>query len=101
MIFYVNGCKWAVVFVNEDDPHLWTGKGYTLGVTDLRNHIVYISRGLDNRKLFNVLKHECCHVFMYSYKYELDIPEEECLCQTIEAYGDDIHDLANNIYKRI
>lgn len=101
MIFYVNGYEWGIVFVPWDDPHLWFGDGFTLGVTDRKTHTVFIANDLDLDKLFYVLKHELCHVFVYSYQYDLDIPDEECLCQIVEVYGNDIDYLANNLYRRI
>ena len=48
-----------------------------------------------------VLIHEICNASMASYHIELTIDQEELLCNLMSTYGEEVIDIANNIFKRL
>lgn len=97
----INGINWDIVFVEPDDPVLWMGDGYTIGVTDLDDLTIYVANGLDDNLLQDVLQHECCHALMFSYEIFMDISSEECVCQIMELFSDELDILADQLYNEL
>lgn len=98
MVIEINGIEWCLCFVEPDDPILLTHDSYTLGVTDIYGRCIYIANNLDDETLYDVLTHELCHAWSYSYGYNISIPHEELMCQVVERCSDDIQDLATETY---
>lgn len=101
MKFSVNGDVWGIAFVPPFSDNLWMGDRFTLGVTDRKDNMIYLSEGLYGNILLSVLKHEICHAIMASYYIDMDIPDEECVCQIMEVYGDEVSDLAEEIMQNL
>ena len=84
----VNGVEWKFLFVNPEDYNLINNQGkYTLGMTDNNIHCVFISNNIYGKLLYNVLCHELCHVYIFSYNIYMDVEDEEHLAQFIADYG--------------
>lgn len=95
----INGVEWTVIFVDPYDERLFMDGDFTIGMTDLDHHEIYIANNLPDQLLWDCIKHEMCHGALFSYGYDLDVPDEECLCQIMEAHGEEIIQLADIIYK--
>lgn len=91
MFINVNGIRWNIVEVNPYNANLVTNSGkYTLGMTDNNIKTVFISNILKGDLLYNVMCHELCHVYCFSYGIYMDIEDEEHLAQFISDYGKSI-----------
>lgn len=97
----INGIDWYIAFVDPSSPYLWMGRGYTIGVTDIDTRTVYIADNLNEEVLQDVIRHEICHCFIASYGVLMDIDNEECLCQIVEKFSDEIDYLAEKIYREL
>ena len=96
--FNVNGIKWCVLAVPSSDTRLMRSDGvYTLGVTDLKLHMVFISDVLKGSLLTKVICHELCHVFALSYNYYMDIQTEEIVADFLSLYGREVFKVADEI----
>lgn len=99
-MFEINGILWRIFFCDPRDAVLYTGRtGFTLGVTDRELHMVFLSSELYGEKLRDVLMHEICHCFVYSYGIEIDVDDEECMCQFLEHYGEPVTFLTDEILR--
>ena len=88
MEIVVNNIRWKIIFVNPYNSNLITNNGvYTLGMTDNNLKCVFINNTLKGNKLYNVLCHELCHVYIFSYDIYMDVEDEEHLAQFISDYG--------------
>lgn len=101
MEFSVNGDVWGIAFVPPYSDYLWMGDRFTVGVTDRSDHMIYLSDGLYGNFLRAVLSHEICHAIMASYDIDMDIPDEECVCQIMENYGDEVSKLTEEIMENL
>lgn len=97
----INGIIWRVQFVKPSDTRLLMPTGYTIGVTDLDVHKIYISNNLTDEMLERCVLHELCHAIIYSYGLPIDVQDEECVCQVMEVFSDDVEDLADQIYEQL
>lgn len=97
----INGVWWDVQFVSPDDEILLMPTGWTIGVTDWNTKTIYVADNLSDEMTYNVLIHELCHCIIFSYGYQFNISDEECICQIMEQFSDDILDLADKIYETI
>ena len=107
-VFYVNGRKWSVIFVDPWDPILCDRtKTMTVATTDPVTSCVYLSRELKGEFLRHVLKHELGHAFMISYgmlnqlhsmtipKYWIDI--EEWICNLLADNATNLTSIADDL----
>lgn len=102
MMFNINGYDWEVVYVNPGSSALTRSNGtVTLGSCDISARTIYISKRLPEHMRKKVLIHEICHASMASYHIELTIDQEELLCDLMATYGEEVIDIANNIFKRL
>ena len=102
MYINVNGIRWGIVMVHSRSELLRRSDGIiTLGVTDCNTFEVYLCNELENGLLYNVLCHEICHVFVFSYGYYMTIEEEERLAQFIADFGRQIVDGTDSIIKNL
>lgn len=82
---------WMIRYVGNLDVHLFRSDGsLTIGSTDGHRKIIYISDLLRGKRLKRVMTHEICHAFCFEFGYELDMMEEERLCDFVSLYCDDI-----------
>ena len=68
MQIIINGILWNILFVNPYDKNLITDTGiYTLGMTDNNIKTIFISNVVEGDLLLDVLTHELCHAYIFSY----------------------------------
>lgn len=96
----INGETWCVLDVPPNSEKLKRSNGTSsLGATHGNEHRIYMSNKLYS-KYEHVLIHELCHAFCISYGIELDLLEEERLCNFVADYGYEILDIADMILKK-
>lgn len=99
MEFIVNGIKWNVYKVPPNSIHLRRSDGvFTLGVTDWNKRTVYLSNMLYGAFLRKVYIHEVCHAAIFSYGINLDLEQEEFLCDFIATYGDEVFSIVDDLF---
>ena len=102
MTFVVNNILWRIEFVKPNSSLLLRSDGSrTVGVTDRRTHMVYISNSLSGSFLHKVLCHEIVHTAICSYDVDLTIEQEELVADLIATYGEEIIDTANRLFERL
>lgn len=102
MLFSINNIPWEVVFVSPYDEILRKPDGtFTIGVTDRETQTIYISYELYGELLRKVISHEVCHSAIFSYDYDMDIPDEECLCDVLATHGAEVDFLTDRILEEI
>ena len=108
MIFYMNGIRWAVRFVNPTSSRLIDRTNtLTLATTDPSTSCIYISKGISGELLKHVIRHELAHCVMLSYDLLTDIHKmvkkqywvyaEEWMCNFIADHNEEITKLENDI----
>lgn len=98
----VNGIKWNLDFVSPNSDVLRRKNGeYTVGMTDLNTHTIYISNSISGSFFHKVLRHELCHAYCISYGIYLPIIYEEILCDAIATYGESIIDMSKCISENL
>ena len=101
-MFQINGISWNVVFVPASSSELMRSDGSrTVGMTDWNQKTVFVSRSLYGPFLRKVLIHEICHTAVFSYGIELNIEQEEFLCDFIASYGDEIFGVVDELFRAI
>ena len=101
-MFNINGETWYIKFVRPLDSVFVMDSGeYTIGVCDDPSKTVYLADTLRGKLLKKVLCHEIVHCAMFSYNVELNYEQEELLANIIATYGNEILDIANDIFKRL
>lgn len=94
----INGQYWSIVYVGANSRHLIRSDGSkTIGMTDGRDNIIYLYKGLRGRLLDKVLAHELVHAFMFSYNILIDIDQEEYIADWVSIYGRDLIYLLDDI----
>lgn len=102
MIFQINGIEWTVKYVDYTDSVLMRSDGsITVGVTDTDSKTVSIATGLIPSFEKKVLCHEIVHCAMYSYNVDLTLEQEELVAELISTYGEEIVDVANDVFNRL
>ena len=87
----INGVQWSIVFQNPNSINLMRSDGVmTLGVTDCRKGVIFLSSALKSAMLERVLTHEICHACIFSYGIYLDLEEEERLCEFVAIHAREI-----------
>lgn len=99
-MFEINGIAWEVYKVPPNSPYLRRSDGVlTLGVTDFNDRAVYLSNALHGAFLRKVYIHEVCHAAIFSYGINLDLMQEEFLCDFIATYGDEIFAIVDDFFR--
>lgn len=101
MTVQIGEYEWAIILVDPDDEQLLMPTGYTIGVTDLYFGAIFIANNLDDELFYKCLVHELCHAMVFSYGLRFSVPDEECVCQVIELFSDEIDALADGIYAKL
>lgn len=100
-MFIVNGHIWYIEFVNPYSPLLQRSDGsYTVGMTDMNTHTIYISNNVYGEFLHKIFKHELCHV--YALEYDIYFPPfyEEVFADALATYGQSIINQSNELCNR-
>lgn len=98
-MFTINGYEWNIVFCRKNDDNLRRSDGtLTVGVTDWGNRTVYLSDMLRGAFLRKVFIHEVCHCAVFSYGIELNLEQEEFLCDFIASFGDEIFAIVDDMF---
>lgn len=90
-MFEINGIKWKIEFVQPWNDVLMRSDGSkTVGVTDMVESTIYLSKSLRGAFLRRVMAHELCHAFAISYNIHMPLEEEERLADWIATYGTEL-----------
>ena len=101
-MFTINNQKWEIKYATPGSRNLRRSDGsLTVGVTDLKDGIIYLSTALSGAFLRKVLIHELTHAAMFSYGIIVDVDTEELICDLIASHGDEIIGLADKIFRQI
>lgn len=99
MTFYMNGVKWNVYTVPSNSYELTRSDGsITVGMCDGGRCSIFLSDKLKGQFLRKVFIHEVCHSAVFSYGLELDIEQEEFLCNFVATYGDEIFAVVDDMF---
>lgn len=99
-MYSINGITWNIRRCEPYSDKLKRSNGtYTVGMTDISTHEVWIADILQGLFLRKVLCHEVCHTAMASYGIDMSIEQEELFCDLIATYGDEIIDITDGIFK--
>lgn len=100
-MFRVNGHLWDLIFVEPNSNYLRRQNGsYTVGMTDLNTHTVYIANNIYGDFLRKVFKHELCHVYCLEYGIYFPPYYEEVFADALATYGKSIMDQSNELCTR-
>ena len=98
-MFTINGIEWNIEFCNPYDDNLRRSDGsLTVGVTDWKKRTVFLSDMLRGAFLRKVFIHEVCHTAVFSYGIDLDIEQEEFLCDFVASFGDEIFAIVDDMF---
>lgn len=98
MQYLMNGYLWRIHFISPNSPLLRRSDGsFTVGMCDGGTHDIYLADTLSGSFLRKVLMHEICHSAIFSYGIDLNIDEEEWLCNFVASYCGDIVNSVDNM----
>lgn len=98
-MFFINGIRWDIKMVPSSSRDLRrSDNSLTVGVTDWNKKTVYLSNKLRGPFLRKVFIHEVCHCAVFSYGIDLDIEQEEFLCDFVASYGDEIFEIVDDMF---
>ena len=97
MILRINGEYWKLLFVSPNDPILYIGNGFTLGVTIPAWHRIYIANNLNGDKARLVISHEVAHAEFASRGLFVPIYIEEVLADIVADNILDVYTHTNNV----
>lgn len=99
MTFYMNGYPWNVYKVPANSPELTRSDGsVTVGMCDGARNCIFLCDKLRGQFLRKVFIHEVCHSAVFSYGLELDVMQEEFLCDFVSTYGDEIFSVVDSMF---
>lgn len=99
MVFEINNVMWTVRFCSPNSSNLMRSDGtWTIGMTDISTHEVWIANNLSPSRFRKVLCHEICHCAMSAYYIDLSIGQEELFCQLFAEYGEEVIDITDKIF---
>lgn len=99
MKFYMNGYEWNVYKVPANSPELKRSDGsVTVGMCDGINRCIFLCDKLRGQFLRKVFIHEVCHSAVFSHGIEIDIDQEEFLCNFVASYGDEIFSVVDSMF---
>ena len=99
MCVRINGLKWNVRFVDEDDKKLVFDDEESLGVTYFSELEIFLSNRMSDELCKQTIAHELTHAFLFSYGVHLPTDNEEAFCDFVVAYLSGIYKLTNKIIK--
>lgn len=84
----INGFEWKVQFVEENHEALVneTGEPAAFGITLLQKGEIYIESDLPKGLAEKIVTHEVVHAIAFSYGIDLDLVDEEKICDFIGTY---------------
>lgn len=100
-MFVLNGIEWDICFVEPYSPILFDYRNnvQSVATTDFNTKCIYLSNELYGDFLIKVLKHELYHCYEFSsISYDFPIGEEELIADFIATYGEDLINLAYDLY---
>ncbi len=98
-MYQMNGYQWSVLLVSGNSPMLQRSDGsFTVGMCDRETQTIYLCDLLRDKFLRKVLIHEVCHSAMFSYGIDMSIDQEELFCDLVATYGDEIFEVADDIF---
>ena len=98
-MFEINGIVWDIAFVNPNSDKLRrSDMSVACGVCDFGDRCIYLSDMLRGAFLRKVFIHEVCHSAIFSYSIDLDLEQEEFLCDFIATYGDEIFAVVDDLF---
>lgn len=99
MQFEILGEIWNVEFVPPNAKILLmpNTRTYTIGCCDRRTNTIYLTDTLYGEKLREVLQHELCHALHYASGGTMNLMNEECMCDFIGKYADEITEITEKI----
>lgn len=98
-MFVINGVKWDILFIPpQSDKLRRSDRSLTCGVCDFGDKCIYLSDMLRGAFLRKVYIHEVCHAAVFSYSINLDISQEEFLCDFIASFGDEIFAIVDDLF---
>lgn len=96
----INGILWSIIFTNNINDLRRDDGTIALGICDKAKRTIYISDSLYGDLLKDVIIHEICHAFIFSYSYYIEEEEEEFICQFVSRFSNDILWNAEGIYNK-
>lgn len=98
MRFTVNNQEWELVLVNPNSKELVRSNGsITIGMTDNIQKKVFINNRLSDYLFDKCLAHEICHVFAFSFDYNMPIEVEETVADFFSLFGRDMINLLDDL----
>lgn len=97
--FVINGIEWNVYKVPAYSYMLRrSDNSLTVGMCDFSKCSIFLCDKLKGPFLRKVFLHEVCHSAIFSYDIEMDIQQEEFLCDFISTYGDEIFRIVDDMF---
>lgn len=92
----INGYPFRIEFVDGDIEKMNPDKDhYNLGLTEYREGIISIRKGLNRPMTRSTVIHELVHAFIFAFGYTVEC--EEAMCDFFGAQADEILRLTNQI----
>lgn len=97
-MFNINSIDWYIKYRSN----IYRSDGSeTIGMTDGREHIIYLHPMLRGGMFEKVLCHELVHAFMFSYDIQIDLDTEEFIADFFSVYGKDMIYLLDDLLSGI
>lgn len=98
----INNSPWYLRFVPPNHPILINDDGrFTLGVTVLNHHTIYIANNIRGARLHHVLAHELFHAEMMSRGVNVPTYIEEALADLIADYSLETLNIADYVHQNL
>lgn len=92
----INGYPFRIEFVDGDIEKMNPDKDhYNLGLTEYREGVISIRKGLNQPTTRSTVIHELVHAFIFAFGYTVE--SEEAMCDFFGAQADEILRLTNQI----
>lgn len=96
----INGYPFKVRFVDGDSRKMKPDKDhYNLGLTEYKDGVIRIRRGMDRVVTRSTVIHELTHAFMFAFGYTIE--GEEAVCDFFGAQGDAIIRMTDTIMEGV
>lgn len=102
-IIMINGIVWTVFFVDKTNENLVdeNGEQNAYGIALLREGEIYIDDGLPIGLMRKIVTHELVHAIAFTYSVDLDVVDEEKICDFIATHFDEIKTLRKAVLKAL
>lgn len=101
-MFEINNNTWYVMFKNPNNSVFTRSDGSTtVGVTDGKTNVIYLSSALKGKFMERVLCHELCHAICFSYDINIPIESEELIADWVSLYGREVINILDEILKSL